>query len=548
MQAHISELFATAFRRQSVASAVAVFVFLAALYIFMREQQAIGGVNGWWGDELFSLWASDPLQSFTVVFLNRILPDSTPPLYYSVLYWMRHLIADERRAATFVNLAALTASVLSVLYISKKTKTLALGLIGCAVFLLSGPVLTYTAESRSYLSALALTFIASWFCASTLLHPQRPPAWTSFALLGTLSALIHIYSALMCCCLAAGLLVAARFWRRSDLWAPSLALGVPAGMLASAWLVYAYAVGLFGHFAWIPFSPDKIVISAGEVILLAFPLGADIAAVDFALHTAGAPLRDVILAAAPGIIAFGMIVLILCFGFFSKRLSATSTAFGTCFVLFFALPVIASYHTPIITGRYWLIGAPAAIVLLLVSIRGWIDDVSEKANGWSLSLGVAAAAAAFVGLTTCYDFDAARAFVMVKPAWSGGTLVSSMIRNCPPRSIHVHEFFGTNRAVRGLGTYSYGFVSNMPKDTFVPVFRGEFVPGVGSEEERNGSRIGYSCPVLGWAEHVISEIVRVDVQKATDQELLDLLKIEVLPADVQILRHRKGYIVLRRIL
>ena len=421
-----SEFAASVSLRQSVVLAIAVFAFLGSLYIFARDQHAISTINGWWGDELFSLWASEPTQRFGDALAQRILPDSNPPLYYSVLYWTRQAIGDARSATTLINLAALTAAVLSVLYFSKKTDSLTLGLIGCATFLLSGPVLRYTAEGRSYLAALALTFVASWLSASAILSPRRPPALTSFALLGALSATIHVYSALMCCCLAAGLFVAAWLWRRSDLWAPSLALGIPAGALTLAWLAYAYAAGLFGNFAWIPYSVDKIFIFAGEVILNAFPVGANIAALDYALHTAGAPLRDVILTAYPSIISVGVIILIFGLGLLTKRLRIASAAFGVCFLLFFLLPVAASFKQPIIVGRYWMIGAPAVLVLLLFFIQGWLNEGSEKARGWRFSLVAAAATAAFLGLTTFNGLDAARALVTLKPAWRGGALVSSM--------------------------------------------------------------------------------------------------------------------------
>ena len=230
----------------------------------------------------------------------------------------------------------------------------------------------------------------------------------------------------MCCCLAAGLFVAAWLWRRSDLWAPSLALGIPAGALTLAWLAYAYAAGLFGNFAWIPYSVDKIFIFAGEVILNAFPVGANIAALDYALHTAGAPLRDVILTAYPSIISVGVIILIFGLGLLTKRLRIASAAFGACFLLFFLLPVAASFKQPIIVGRYWMIGAPAVLVLLLFFIQGWLNEGSEKARGWRFSLVAAAATAAFLGLTTFNGLDAARALVTLKPAWRGGALVSFM--------------------------------------------------------------------------------------------------------------------------
>ena len=42
---------------------------------------------------------------------------------------------------------------------------------------------------------------------------------------------------------------------------------------------------------------------------------------------------------------------------------------------------------------------------------------------------------------------------------------------------------------------------------------------------------------------LVPDVVHVDVQMASDRELLDLLKIDAAPAEVQILRHRKGYVV-----
>jgi hypothetical protein len=56
----------------------------------------------------------------------------------------------------------------------------------------------------------------------------------------------------------------------------------------------------------------------------------------------------------------------------------------------------------------------------------------------------------------------------------------------------------------------------------------------------------HPTPLFGWAEHAVPDVVHVDVQIASDRELLDLLKIDAAPAEVQILRHRKGYVVLRR--
>jgi hypothetical protein len=285
------------------------------------------------------------------------------------------------------------------------------------------------------------------------------------------------------------------------------------------------------------------VIAAGEVILNAFPVGADIEWLDFAIHAGRAQLREVVLAAFPSVIAFGLIVLFFGLSFATKRLRIASVALTISLVLFFLLPVAASFHTHIIAGRYWMIGAPAVTVFLLFFIRSWIDDVTRCAKGWPLKLSAVVATAAFVALVTVNGFGAARAFVGLKPAWRGGLLVAPMIRNCPPRSIHVLVLF---RKVLGHAIYGYAFASKMPESTFLPVLRGEIFPGFENEGANAGPSIGVSCPVLGWAEHVSAEMIHLDIQTATDQELLSQLKIDVAPADVLILRQKKGYVVLRR--
>jgi hypothetical protein len=105
-----------------------------------------------------------------------------------------------------------------------------------------------------------------------------------------------------------------------------------------------------------------------------------------------------------------------------------------------------------------------------------------------------------------------------------------MIQNCPARSVHVSTTKLSSPAL-GPGVYPYAFVTKMPENIFID-----------SEIEREGghSSIDSSCPVLGWAEHIS------DLQKS-DSELLSLLKISATPADVEIRRHKTGYVVLQRL-
>ena len=74
-----------------------------AAALFVAVQVSLHLINDWWSDELFSLWASDTRIPFGSIFPSRILPDSNPPLYFSLLYVIRLLISDDRLATIALN-------------------------------------------------------------------------------------------------------------------------------------------------------------------------------------------------------------------------------------------------------------------------------------------------------------------------------------------------------------------------------------------------------------------------------------------------------------
>ena len=108
---------------------IGVPILLAAVIAFCFEIRSISLVNGWWLDELFSIWASDPSLSFIDVLLHRILPDTSPPLYFSALYWTRRLIFDERSAIIVLNLISLAAALIAVNFASRKAGVLGWALV-----------------------------------------------------------------------------------------------------------------------------------------------------------------------------------------------------------------------------------------------------------------------------------------------------------------------------------------------------------------------------------------------------------------------------------
>ena len=93
---------------------------VAASALFVGAEVSINAVNGWWGDELASLWSSDVSLPFTRAFSERIVLDNTPPLYYIVLYWVRWLISDDRTAILAVNIAAIMIAAGAVFVASRR--------------------------------------------------------------------------------------------------------------------------------------------------------------------------------------------------------------------------------------------------------------------------------------------------------------------------------------------------------------------------------------------------------------------------------------------
>jgi hypothetical protein len=95
-------------------------IFAAAFAVFLLEHSAIAEVNGWWFDELFSIWSSNPAEPFSTVFMGRIEPDTTPPLYGSLLYWVRTLIKDDRQAIFVLNTSAIVIAAIAVILSARK--------------------------------------------------------------------------------------------------------------------------------------------------------------------------------------------------------------------------------------------------------------------------------------------------------------------------------------------------------------------------------------------------------------------------------------------
>jgi hypothetical protein len=430
------------------------------------------------------------------------LPDTSPPLYYSTLFWVRRLIADERTAMTVLNLAALAAAFIAVSLASRRAGVLAWAFIAQSSFLLSAPALRYTLEGRGYLMALSVTFVASWYCALAIEVPDRRPRSLTFAILGLLAASIHLFAALICGCLAAGLVGLSVLTRDKTLLPPALALGVSACVITILWI--PFVISLVGNLSWNELSSESLLAAYWEIRLL---LG---------------------LGSRPAIL---LLAALLAVGFALPVTRSLTVAFGFAFVLFVVLPVLISLKQPLIAGRWWLIGAPCLTVYVSFIARALFAHRGSGARGRLYEVG-SIVGLSFLAVTSVGGYAVARNFTAGKWSWSGAAIVAPLLRSCPPGSIHV----------RGLGFIAgFAFAARAPEYVFANVDPPE-TPWIGAGDS--------TCPVLGWAEHVVVPgHVRVGddfVLGASDDELLKLVKIRALPSEVNIYRHQKGFVVLRR--
>ncbi len=449
---------------------------IGALAMLTWAQAAAAPLMGLWIDELYSLWASDPGVSAGES-LARITGDSNPPLYFALLRAVRALVGAPHAAILALNGLALLATAALLLRTTQRT---GLTLAALAALALSGPVFFYFQEGRAYFIGLCLAFALSWLAALALGEDGARARPRLFATLGVLSALTHVYTALFAGCLAAGLVAHGLLSKRKELREAGFALGFATVAAFALWLASAY--GRLGNVAWIEFSNASVREAFWYVRSLAVGPG-------------------LMLAPLALILGIGAVAL--------PRARPLFVAFGVTAVLFVALPLAASLKTPIINGRYWLIGAPALIVVLVMLAREFARERRRWASVATIALLAATAAAGFVQ---------SRNFLRSEPVWRGAARVRALAADCPDGGIRV----------AGAPSFLYAQASGLPESRFAQA----------AEATHSDA-----CPVLGWFEHV--RRAEGDVLSASDQDLLAELGISADPAGVRIERWPSGYLVLR---
>ena len=461
---------------------IGVPMLLVAVILFCVELRWISLVNGWWIDELFSIWATDPSRGFVDVFVHRILPDTTPPLYYVLLFFTRRLMPDALTAITVLNVASLAVAFVATGVVSWRAGMLGWALATEAFFILSGPVLRYALEGRSYIIALSITFVASWYCALAVELPDKRPRLLSFGLVGVIAGFIHLFAAMFCGSLAAGLVGIGLLTKRKELWTLGLTLGISTCAIIVPWLSIRFAMISLDNMSWIEFSFRSLLRAYWDIKLLT-------------------------LGSRP---AFLLLVAFFGAGSMLPATRPLTGVFGLAFVFFLLLPILGSFVQPII-GRWWLVGAPAVVVFVSFVVRALFLRTASSAHArlcWVATF----AGLTFFLITDISGFFAARAFTADKRIWSGVSIAAPLLQHCPPRSVHVTA-----------APHSFAFVAHAPEELFASV--DENTPWIGSRDS--------TCPVLGWAEHIVfldhTTLPDDYVLTASDDELLRLLKFKPSP-------------------
>ncbi len=468
--------------------------------LFVVAQVSINAVNGWWLDELFTLGVSDSSLPFWRAFVERIAPDSNPPLYFSLVYAVRLFISDDRLALLLLNIGFLAAGSGAVLASARPSGKQTVAALAVAAFLLSGPVLAYAPEGRAYLAALTIAFCASWFALLSVWAVSRQRLWP-FVVLGGLAALLHVYAALYCGALAAGMLVLALMDRsRRDLVAPSLALGISSTAVVLVWVLTA--LHSMGNVDWIEFSLQSVRDAIWYVRSLA----------------------------VGNVFALLLLATLLVYGLVRPATRSIVIVFGIAFALFAALPLAVSLKKPLIAGRYWLIGAPGLIVLVAGLAEAWYGQVRNDGLNRPARLALAGVLV-LAAMSTVSGFLTARQFTAPKPIWEGAAIVRPLLEKCAPASVHVGIAQLNDRGPIWSFAYTVGQSPALFTDVAAPATK----PLAAAQA---------SCPVLAWAEHVL--LGHDFTRSAADAELLKLVKVEAAPGEVEIRRHRSGFVVLKR--
>ena len=195
---------------------LATVVFLATVTPFISWN-----ANSLWGDELFSLYFSDPALTPRDV-LFRSLEDVHPPTYYLLLYGLRRLIdADPVLVGRWFSAACAAASLFVLWLATKRILSTQARLLMLVSASLSLPYFGQSVEIRSYafdflLVALMIAFALHWTAPDAKRPRWQPGVFILFLIAATT---VHYYLVFVAAAILAFLVANARDRVEASMWA-----------------------------------------------------------------------------------------------------------------------------------------------------------------------------------------------------------------------------------------------------------------------------------------------------------------------------------------
>lgn len=461
-------------------------VLLLALLAFWTFAFAGFGASGYWIDELWTLFVSDPHVGTGEV-LRRAMTDVVPPAYYVIVHaWMRLFGDGEAASRSFSALCAVAASAVFVVS-TRGAFSRPARLFGAVVGASSLFWFKQSQNLRGY--ALAVLILAALLgCALAARRRSRAgePVGSGLCLalagLGLLGAFVHYYLFL-----AVGLLYLALLVGVPDRRLRATVL-VSGAVILLAVLAYRHVAQSHLLFTQLWFSNDADALSAAFANTWEMALGpwakfAVLMLAAVALYGLAVRRPALSLAAAPGdwIAATGLFV----------GVGLTASGLAVSFLI-----------TPSFSARNLMIAAPCSWILV-----AWLYDRAQ-ASGPRLGL----AAAALATLLLCLELPVLKGRLLNRTQdWRGSADYVAAQAGCAGRDIPVvvpalfgpdTPFFRRLAEGRLFGWYYRGH-GRLVAHTLEELATSRDPQLTGLLAARAGG--ADPCPVLAWGVHDVSD-------------------------------------------
>lgn len=480
------------------------FVFFSSLIFFLLFEWIAFSRSHLWLDELYALWAGDPAITFRRALYERILVDTNAPLYFTLIYISQNFINSPRAAILWLNGLGGLALLALFARTSWRKKNFGTALLIASVFLLTAPALSFAIEGRAYFFAMLTTLNAA-FLVGSCFDDERITRedFATAVFLGVLASWLHVFSALFCGALGAALISSEWIFRgrKSQVYL-GLTMSVSASIAFAVWAAIAFP--MFSRTAtsgfWLVLNRELIIGTLWGIKQYSIGL------------TWVAPIG----------------ILFLLISLAMPRTRALATVISITALLFFSVPFIVSLRVVILQDRYFLIGVPALLALVIFLLQAHLGDARNRISSrlsygaWALGVVVLLAAVGTGPPTAWWHFA-------TRWDWLGGDTVKPMINSCPEGEIRV------------LVLQTGG------NNLFKVLTRGSGVNYVNAENEPTRDVATIRCPVYGWAEHYLVHGRRDWVERASVQDILSefhLTNDHGLPLVVE--RHPGGLVLFRK--